>query len=222
MLHVLPCLDDEFRADRHRTNLDIPQRIAAELGRSAVEAIRVGSYQGPAGPVDWRAEVERTVSLRQSIRPDAALPPAPGRRFPRTEVQVTNETTLEAGRRLVDRGFRPLALNFANGISPGGGFLHGARAQEEALCRSSALYATLVDDPMYAAHYFRPLPDSTDWCLISREVPVFRDDAGNPLPRPWLLDFLTCAAPYAPAVGSDASARVLRARIGRGLAVAHV
>jgi hypothetical protein len=27
-----------------------------------------------------------------------------------------------------DAGLRPLALNFANGIQPGGGFLYGSRA----------------------------------------------------------------------------------------------
>ena len=43
--------------------------------------------------------------------------------FAETRVQVTNETTLGASRRLVVRGLRPLALNFANGIHPGGGFL---------------------------------------------------------------------------------------------------
>jgi len=75
---------------------------------------------------------------------------------------VTNETTLGTSLRLVERGLRPLALNFANGIHPGGGFLNGARAQEEALCRSSALYQTLVNDPMYEEHRKRQLPDSTD------------------------------------------------------------
>jgi uncharacterized protein (TIGR02452 family) len=53
---------------------------------------------------------------------------------------------------LVESGHRALALNFVNGIHPGGGFLGGARAQEEVLCRSSALYQTLVNDPMYEAH----------------------------------------------------------------------
>lgn len=45
-----------------------------------------------------------------------------------------------------------LVLNFTNGIQPGGGFLGGARAQEEVLCRSSALYHTLDGDPMYRHH----------------------------------------------------------------------
>lgn len=73
-----------------------------------------------------------------------------------TRVQVTNESTLQAARRLVDDGMRPLSLNPANGVNPGGGFLHGAHAQEEALCRSSALFQTLVGDPMYDHHRDRP------------------------------------------------------------------
>jgi uncharacterized protein (TIGR02452 family) len=81
-------------------------------------------------------------------------------------VQVANETTLGASRRLVEGGHRPLALNFANGIHPGGGFLSGARAQEEVLCRSSVVSLTLVGDPMYDDHRKRPRPDSTDCAII--------------------------------------------------------
>jgi uncharacterized protein (TIGR02452 family) len=114
-----------------------------------------------------------------------------------------------------------LALNFANGVHPGGGFLSGSRAQEEVLCRSSALFATLEGDPMYAAHARRPLPDSSDWAILSPDVPVFRDDDGRPLPAPWPLAMLTCAAPYAPRVGTDASADLMGARIRRVLAIAR-
>jgi uncharacterized protein (TIGR02452 family) len=116
---------------------------------------------------------------------------------------------------------RPLALNFANGVEPGGGFLAGSRAQEECLCRSSALYATLVGDAMYAAHGQRPLPDSSDWAILSPLVPVFRTDDGESLPEPWVLDFVTCAAPSAPRVGVEASAALLTVRIGRLLAIAR-
>jgi uncharacterized protein (TIGR02452 family) len=90
-------------------------------------------------------------------------------------VQVVNETTLQSARALVAAGHRPLALNFANGVGPGGGFLNGARAQEEALCRSSALFATIDGDPMYAAHRQRSRPDSSDWTILSPGV--LQDDA---------------------------------------------
>ncbi len=141
--------------------------------------------------------------------------------LPETRVQVVNETTLGASRRLVESGHQPLALNFANGISPGGGFLSGARAQEEVLCRSSALHTTLVGDPMYPEHAARARPDSTDWAIYSPHVPVFRLDAGEELEQPWLLSFLTCAAPYAPAIGQPEAGDLLERRIHRVLAVAR-
>jgi uncharacterized protein (TIGR02452 family) len=136
-------------------------------------------------------------------------------------VQVVNATTLVAALRLTETGARVLALNFANGVSPGGGFLHGARAQEEVLCRSSALYATLGNDPMYEAHRQRPLPDSTDRAILSPDVPVFRSDDGTPLDAPWPLSVTTCAAPYAPRVGQPRAGDLLQQRIARVLAIAR-
>ncbi len=72
-----------------------------------------------------------------------------------------------------------MALNFVNAIETGGGFLRGATAQEEALCRSSGLDATLVDDPMYEFHRQHELwADASHWAILSPNVPVFRDDRG--------------------------------------------
>ena len=40
-------------------------------------------------------------------------------------------------------------LNFASAKNPGGGFITGAMAQEEALCQASSLYLQLKDSKMY-------------------------------------------------------------------------
>ena len=206
-LHILPCLDSEEMALSRRRELEISRSLAAELGRSAVEAAREGFYVTEAGQeVNWRDKVQAACAATLSIGPDATLPSQARSAFQETRVQVTNETTFGASRRFVERGLRPLALNFANGIHPGGGFLGGATAQEEVLCRSSALYLTLVDDPMYEEHRKRRRPDSTDWAIYSPDVPVFRTDEGTTLERPWLLSFITCAAPYAPAIGQPEAA----------------
>ena len=195
---------------------------AAALGRAAVEAAARGQYVNAAGRVvDWSADVQAACAAKVSIPPGAPLLVHTPSRFSESRIQVTNETTLSAARQLVGHGHRPLALNFANGVCPGGGFLSGARAQEEVLCRSSALYQTLVGDRMYAQHAKRPEPDSTDWAIYSPDVPVFRTDDGTALPRPWLLSVLTCAAPYAPAIGQPRAADLLQQRIHRVLAIAR-
>jgi hypothetical protein len=49
--------------------------------------------------------------------------------FPETWVQVSNETTLAASLRLVKRGLRPQALNFANGIHSGFLIKQGAASE---------------------------------------------------------------------------------------------
>ena len=165
--------------------------------------------------------VQAACSAKVSIPPSAVLPAGESITFPETRVQVTNETTLGASRRFVESGLKPLALNFANGIHPGGGFLGGARAQEEVLCRSSALYPTLVNDRMYEEHRKRPRPDSTDWAIFSPDVPVFRTDDGKELEHPWLQSFITCAAPYAPPLGQPEAGDLLRRRIHRILAIAR-
>ncbi len=201
--------------------LDIRRDVAARLGHSAVEAGRKGFYVTSNGRrVEWGKLVQTAVNSKISIPPDAILPQAQQAVFSETYVQVANETTLEAGQRMRDMGRTPLALNFANGINPGGGFLTGSRAQEETLCRSSALYLTLLGDPMYDAHRERPLPDSTDWAILSPKVPVFRTDDGTELEEPWLLDFITCAAPYEPRIGQPTAGDLLEKRIHRVLAIA--
>ena len=221
-LRILPCLDSDERAAHCRRALQIPRELAAQLGHSAVQLAESGGYRTTDGqPVNWKNAVESACSRTISLPPDAALPTPTIPDVPETRLQVANETTLEAARRLAEGGARVLALNFANGIQPGGGFLNGARAQEEVLCRSSALYLTLRGDPMYESHRQRPLPDSSAWAILSPEVPVFRHDDGTPLDQPWPLSVLTCAAPYAPTVGQPRAGDLLQARIQRVLAIAR-
>jgi uncharacterized protein (TIGR02452 family) len=208
-------------AATRRKELEIPRNIATELGKSALEASINGYYiNGIGEKVDISFLVNSAISAKCSIAPETPLPDQERVPFIEMQVQVTNETTLGASRRLVESGLRPLALNFANGIKPGGGFLEGARAQEEVLCRSSALYQTLVGDPMYEAHHQRRRPDSTDWAIYSPDVPVFRSDDGTILKSPWLLNFITCAAPYAPAIGQPEARNLLKKRIHRLLSIA--
>lgn len=214
-------IDSPELAQLRRKELQLPRSEAAELGRSAVRACEQGFFLSAEGRrISLAAALEQAMDARRSIPPEAELPQAPGDDVAATRVQVANETTLGAAWRLTCQGHRPLALNFANGVNPGGGFLSGALAQEEVLCRSSALYLTLAGDAMYAAHRRRPRPDSTDWAILSPEVPVFRRDDGTSLEQPWRLGFLTCAAPYAPRVGQPESGDLLAQRMRRVLAIA--
>jgi len=222
MITFLPCLDSPEMSAARKQELDLPFNITAELGQSAALAAVTGYYINEDGQkVDWSQQVHTACSTTISIPSDASLPLNQSNKHLETRIQVTNETTLGAAKRQINNGLRPLALNFANGVSPGGGFLNGAKAQEEVLCRSSALYQTIVDDPMYEEHLLYHDSDSTDWAIYSPDVPIFRTDAGITLKEPWLLSFLTCAAPYAPAIGQPESGDLLQQRIYRVLSIAQ-
>lgn len=219
-LVVFDCLDGDDRAARCRTVLDISRDRAAQLGLEAVAVAQAGGYADSAGRwVDLDDAIAAARAATRSLPPDLDLPAHAAERRNVTRVQVANETSLSAARRLTDGGHRVLVLNLANGIHPGGGFLGGSRAQEESLCRSSTLHATLVGDPMYAAHRRRSVPDSTAWAILSPDVPVFRGDTGAPLDEPWTTSFLTCAAPVARRVGQPLAGDLLAARIRRVLAI---
>lgn len=112
-------------------------------------------------------------------------------------IEVINETTTNAARRLLSLGKKDIvALNFASGRNVGGGFLSGAIAQEEDLCRSSALYECIRRKPVYYNENI--LCDNhlyTDNIIYSPNVPFFRSDDLSFLDEPYLLSIITAPAP---------------------------
>ncbi|MGW0858331.1 TIGR02452 family protein [Streptomyces sp. NPDC002690] len=169
------------------------------LARETEAIVGEGRYRTPAG---------REVAIGDAVA--AALtgtglygPSAVGTSVPdsdrTTGFEVTGESSLRAARRMSEEGPGPIAvLSYASARNPGGGYLNGARAQEEDLCRGSALHATLLRAPEYYAHHrANRSAFYTDRVIHSPGVPVFRDDRGALLDTPYLVGFLTSPAPNA-------------------------
>ncbi len=93
-----------------------------------------------------------------------------------------------------NRESKCIALNFASAYHPGGGYLTGAKAQEESLCRASGLYYTLRGVTAFYEDNKRGGIEYTDGMIFSQNVPVVRDDSGKALAEPVLCDFLTVPA----------------------------
>ncbi len=180
---------------------------AAALGQEAVSIIRAGRYVASTGEVVDIAELIRAAIHGTRSFPPGTLPDQPVRARFATSIEVQNETTLAAAQRLRVAGLSPAVLNFASATHPGGGFLSGARAQEEYLARSSALYACLENNDMYAFHRGRGDPLYTDYMIYSPAVPVFRADDHILLLRPYTVAMITAAAVNANSVHQDCPER---------------
>jgi uncharacterized protein (TIGR02452 family) len=174
--------------------MGINRNKAAQIASETVAILRAGHYTTPACErIDVADALQRAVAGTVAYPPDAALPPVPARDRP-TRFEVANETTLAAARRLAAEGFRVVALNFASARHPGGGFLNGARAQEESLCRASGLYACLAGHAMYEAHAGHRGGFYTNYAVYSPDVPVIRTDDGELLAGPYPCSFITAPA----------------------------
>jgi uncharacterized protein (TIGR02452 family) len=169
------------------------RKKAAEIARDTIEIVTSGRYTNRQGQkVAVRQLVEDAMNGTVGYPPDASLPNVvPSDR--QTVFDVVNDTTLEAVCKLVSEGFKPVALNFASARHPGGGFLNGARAQEESLCRASALYYCINGNAMYR-HHAQSDCYYSNYAIYSPAVPVFKDDDGEPLDEPYLCGFVTSPA----------------------------
>jgi len=200
--------------------------IAAELGRDTARILEAGRYTNLSGKVVELADLlAHAVAGTRSYPPDVTVAClVPGNHA--TSIAVANESTLAAAYRLVQKGGRPVALNFASAKRPGGGFLSGALAQEETLARSSGLYACINGNPMYAFHQARSDALYTDYAIYSPAVPIIRDDNGKLLDQPYLCAFLTAPAVNAKVVLEQDSRRrgeiraTMKGRIEKVLALA--
>lgn len=122
-----------------------------------------------------------------------------------TKVRVVDSDTIDAALNIQAGSAKPVAvLNMANANHAGGGWQHGALAQEEAICYRSSLAKTL-----HRKHY--PIPD--DAAIYSPTVMIIRDNLKN---GHNLLDFrdpsqlhvisvISCAAVCQPFLKKDAS-----------------
>ncbi|MFI2510492.1 TIGR02452 family protein [Streptomyces sp. NPDC018972] len=196
------------------------------IARETEQIVAAGAYRAPGGhEVSVAAAVEAAARGTRTHGPRPV--PVPAFRPVGTRFEVTGESSLEAARRLADH---VAVLNFASARNPGGGYLNGAQAQEEALCRASALYTCLLRAPgFYAHHRAHRDPFYTDRVIHSPAVPVFRDDRGRLLDEPFTAGFLTSPAPNAGVILRTAPERAgevphaLAVRAGRVLetAAAH-
>lgn len=164
------------------------------IAQQTEQIVAAGAYRAPDGrELSVAAEVEaaRDGTRMHGPEPVRVPPISPTD----TRFEVSGESSLEAARRLAG----PVAvLNFSSARNPGGGYLNGAQAQEEALCRASALYTCLIGvREFYDHHRTHRDPFYTDRVIHSPAVPVFRDDRGRLLDTPYTVGFLTAAAPNA-------------------------
>lgn len=184
----------------------VPAMSLAGIAKETVAIVDRGHYTSPGGrSVDVRAHVDAAVRGTVLYTPDdldalrlASFAGNAGAAPPR--VDVTPETTAEAARRLVEREgvAGVVALNFASAKNPGGGFLGGAKAQEEDLARCSALYACLITQRgYYDANRANPSMLYTDHIIYSPAVPFFRDERHDLLEEPFVVSIITAPAPNA-------------------------
>jgi uncharacterized protein (TIGR02452 family) len=194
------------------------------IAGETVRIVGAGFYLARSGHRVVIADAVRAAVAGTRHHPPHEDLAAPGGRARTPVVEVTDESTLVAARRL---GESAAGLVFASATKPGGGFLNGAEAQEESIARASALHACQLAAPDFYAHHRRERnPMYSDRMIYSPAVPVFRDDGGHLLDRPFGTGLLTAAAPNLGAIRQDRPEHadgvpaVIRRRARRVLAVA--
>lgn len=169
------------------------------LKESAQEILRIlekGSYPTESAKVSIAEEMQRSMSGSRLFSPEELSALRSESVTGEARVEVCNATTQTMAQEMASNS-EVMLLNFASGRNPGGGFLNGAKAQEEDLCRCSGLYNTLLPhQEYYEANRAQESLLYTDYAIYSPQVPFFKTrGSGDFLPEPFLASVLTMPAP---------------------------
>lgn len=199
------------------------QKIAVET----IEILKKGEYTSPEGEI-ISIRKQQQFSEQNSIlytpqqatqllqqKNDIPYGPSP-------IIQITSDKSQQATQRLVEMEniSNPVVLNFASAKHPGGGFVSGARAQEEDLARCSGLYHCLLPQTEYyrANRNYKSLL-YTDHIIYSPSVVWFRDRENHLLNKPYLASVITAPAPNAARLSKEERTNQLEQTIRRRVAM---
>ncbi len=173
-----------------------------EKAKEVLDIIANGGYTASDGNwIDIRDQINYSVKNSKTYTPSqlAELGFSKANESVHPEVVVTEETTQIAASRLFKEGYENLVLlNFASARNPGGGFLNGAKAQEEDLSRCSALYQCLISQQQYyEANRTQDSMLYTDHIIYSPRVPWFRTRSRDEPNELYTASVVTAPAPNA-------------------------
>jgi len=216
-------------AKRSSVDMQLTHEHLTQVMQHTLADLKKGQYTSPNGQVH-ALNMQPAIEGTQCVATAGNVGRRPGI-FP-TRITVVSQDCLQVAQDLHVRGLNPCVADFANSTHAGGGYLYGARAQEEHICRCSGL--SVVIDPRHGmqTHNFYPLNESTPAAgLYVPQVPVFH--AGKTfeyLNQPFPIAVAVLAAPYKPSLQSvsgrlrlnDQDAHLVRERIRTMLEMAFI
>ena len=207
------------------------------MAKETLEIIKQGYYE-PAAKNDTGAPIQIIIKedMERSLRRSKLISIADGESIlekysgcavcGQPETRVENISAIGAVRMLAAEGKTNIGvLNFASAKNPGGGFLNGAKAQEESLAVSSTLYPTLTaHEEYYQKNRANRSMMYLDYGIYSPEVIFFRDELFGLTETPVKASVLTLPAVNMGQVilkkeDENAAKRVMRRRMKLALGI---
>jgi uncharacterized protein (TIGR02452 family) len=171
--------------------------LAYDIAIETREMVKNGCYINTHGISVNFAKARDAAKQALVVYQPGELIPVGQPRYDQLHITMHNQTTVDVAQIRSAQGYTVAILNFASALTPGGGWLRGAIAQEESLARSSSLVYSLQDVQWYKdkSHFGNPFYDDT--VIVTPNLPFFRTHDGKLLDTPWYGSVITSAAVYA-------------------------
>lgn len=188
-------------------NIKVGERIMDRkaIAKQTLEIMRQGYYEIEDKKIEIRELLEHSVKDSFLLTPEQGAILLDSYKLQERSAKEVSEqkyirtwncSSVDAILKLSEEGKKGIAvLNFASAKNPGGGFLNGAKAQEESLAASSCLYHTLTaHEEYYINNRLCGTMMYTDHAIYSPNVPFLRNGRFRLLKEPVCASVLTLPA----------------------------